>query len=121
MNKRTTYIFALFVALAATAVGVPGAKPKGKAVKSGPFTVTAMFSGTLSGEIVVNGQSIFINDKTSFHKVGKGPVEKGESVSNSAVFIGGVTKGKRSIATMVIIGEPETSNDFSQTTIEGAE
>jgi len=75
----------------------------------------------LSGEITVNGQSIFINDKTSFHRVGQGPVAAGESVSKTAVSIGGVMKGKKAIATMVVIGEPETSNDYSQTTIEGAE
>jgi hypothetical protein len=69
----------------------------------------------------VNGQSVFINDKTSIHRVGKGPVPKGESVSKSPLYIGGVMKGKKAIATMVIVGEPETSNDFSQTTIEGAE
>jgi hypothetical protein len=126
MNKRTVRIMLLSAALAATAVSITGAaeqKNKGKGVpaKSVPFSVTGVYSGSLSGEITVNGQSIFINDKTSFHRVGQGPVAAGESVSKTAVSIGGVMKGKKAIATMVVIGEPETSNDYSQTTIEGAE
>ena len=96
-------------------------KSKGVPAKAVPFTMTAVFSGSLSGEISVDGQSVFINNKTSFHKVGVGPVEQGESVNNTAIFIGGVMKGKKAIATMVLIGEPSVSADFSETTIEGAE
>jgi hypothetical protein len=123
MNKQTIRIILLSAALAALTVGVTGAKPKSKGIpaKSVPFAVTGVYSGSLSGEIVMNGQSVFINDKTSIQKVGVGPVEPGESVSNSAVYVSGVMKGKKAIATMVIVGERETSQDFSQTTIEGAE
>ncbi len=124
MNHRTIRIAALFVALTACAVSITGAKgqkSKGIAAKSAPFSVTGVYSGSISGEMVVNGQSVFVNDKTSIQRVGKGPVSMGESVSNSAVIVSGVMKGKKAIATMVLIGEPETSNDFTQTTIEGAE
>lgn len=127
MNKQTIRIILLSAALAVVAVGVTGAKeqrvPKSKGVpaKGVPFSVTGVYSGSLSGEIVVNGQSVFINDKTSIQKVGKGPVEPGESVSNSAVYVSGVMKGKKAIATMVVVGEKESTQDFSQTTIEGAE
>ena len=94
---------------------------KGMPAKGAQFGLTAVFSGSLSGEIVVDGQSIFITDKTTFHRVGEGPVESGESVHNAAIFIGGVMKGKKAIATMILIGEPEVSADFSTTTIEGSE
>lgn len=126
MNKHTIRIAALVVALAATA-GVTGAKeqkvPKGKGMpaKAVPFSVMGVYSGSLSGEIIVNGQSVFINDKTSLQQVEKGPVAVGVSVSKTAVAVSGYMKGKKAVATMVVIGEKESSEDFSQTTIEGAE
>jgi hypothetical protein len=123
MNKQSIRIILLSAALAMVAVGVTDAKPKSKGVaaKSAPFSVTGVYSGTLDGEVVVNGQSVFITNQTSFHKVGKGPVEKGESLSKTAVMISGVTKGKKAIATMVLIGERETTDDYSQATLAGAE
>lgn len=127
MNKRTARIMLLSAALAATAVSITGATeqamPKGKGVpaKMVPFSLTGVYSGPLSGEITVDGQSVFINDKTSLHKVGVGPVEAGQSISNTAVYIGGVMKGKKAIATMIVIGERETSDDFSQATVPGAD
>lgn len=127
MNKHTIRIAALVVALAATAAGVTGAKeqsaPKGKGMpaKAVPFSVMGVYSGSLSGEIIVNGQSIFINEKTSLQQVDKGPVEIGASVSKTAVSVSGYMRGKKAVATMVVIGEKESSEDFSQTTIEGAE
>lgn len=126
MNKHMFRIALISAALAVCAVSVTGAKEqamnKGKGVaKSVPFSVTGQFSGSLSGEIVVNGQSIFINDKTSIHKVGHGPIDQGSGVSNCAVLVGGVMKGKKAIATMILVGEPESREDFSQTTIPGAE
>ena len=124
MNKQTIRIILLSAALAAVTVSVTGAKEqksKGVRAKSAPFAVTGVYSGALSGEIVVNGQSLFLNDKTSIQKVGQGPVEPGMSVSKTAVYVVGVMKGKKAIATSVLVGEPETSNDFTQATIEGAE
>lgn len=127
MNKHTIRIVLLSAALALVAVSVTGAKeqkmPKSKGVpaKSAPFAVTGVYSGSLGGEIVVNGQSIFIGDKTTIHQTGKGPVEAGTSVSNAAIYVAGVMKGKKAVATMIVVGDRETSNDFSQTTIEGAE
>jgi hypothetical protein len=127
MNTRSIRIIALVVALAAVAVSVTGAKEqnvpksKGVSVKATPFAVTGTFSGSLSGEIVVNGQSVFITDKTTFQKVGVGPIDAGRGVSNTAIFVGGVMKGKKAIATMIVIGEEEVSADFSQTTIPNSE
>jgi len=127
MNKHTIRIIALFVALAATAVSVTGAKEqnmskgKGRPVTGTPFRVTGMFSGSLTGEIVIDGQSVFINDKTTFHRVGVGPVDMGGAVTNAPVFVGGVMKGKKAIATMIVIGEEEESADFSQSTIAGSD
>ncbi|MCI0452286.1 MAG: hypothetical protein L0Z51_07830 [Candidatus Latescibacteria bacterium] len=127
MNKQSIRIILLSALMAALTVGVTGAKeqkmPKGKGVpgKPVPFSVTGVYSGSLSGEIVVNGQSVFVNEKTSIQVVGKGPGEFGESVSNAGVIVSGVMKGKKAIATMVVVGERESSKDFSQTTIEGAE
>jgi hypothetical protein len=125
MNKRIGNIILLSAVLAAGAVSVTGAaekhKSKGMPAKSAPFSVAGVYSGSLDGEILVSGQSVYITDKTSFHRVGKGPVEAGESVTKTAVYVSGVMKGKKAIATMVLIGERETSNDYSQTTIESAE
>lgn len=125
MNKRVAQIILLSAVLAAAAVNVTGAaekhKSKGVAAKTVPFTVTGVYSGALEGEVMVSGRSVFINDKTSVHRVGTGPVAAGESVTKTAVYISGVMKGKKAIATMVLIGERETSNDYSQTTIESAE
>ncbi len=127
MNTRTIRIVLLSAALAVGVVGITGAREngmstgKGVSIRAVPFAMTTVFTGSLTGEIVVNGQSVFINDKTSFQKVGVGPVDSGENVTNTAIFIGGVMKGKKAIATMVLIGEPEVSADFSQTTLEGCE
>jgi len=126
MNTRTIRIVLLAAALAASAVSITGAGeqkvPTGKGVaKNVPFSVSGVYTGSLSGEIMVNGQSVCINDKTWFQKVGEGPVTPGTSVSKTAVAIGGVMKGKKAIATLVIIGEQESSADFTQSTIDGAE
>jgi hypothetical protein len=127
MNTRTIRIIALFVTLAAAAVSVTGAKEqsvpksKGVAVKSAPFEVTGVFSGSLTGEIVIDGQSVFITDKTTFYQVGVGPAESGRGLSNTAVYVGGVMKGKKAIATLVVIGEEEVSADFSQSTIANSD
>lgn len=127
MNTRTIRIVLLFAALAVGVVGITAAREdsmsigKGVPIRAVPFTMTTVFSGPLTGEILVNGQSVFINAKTTFHKVGVGPIEAGETVNNTAIFIGGVMKGKKAIATMVLIGEPEMSADFSETTIPTAE
>jgi hypothetical protein len=125
MNTRKIRIVLLSAALAVGVVGITGeqavSKSKGAPVKAVPFTMTTVYSGPLSGEIVVDGQSVFINDKTSFHKVGVGPVDSGQSVNSTAIFIGGVMKGKKAIATMVLIGEPESSADFSAATVDGSE
>ncbi len=123
MNTRSIRIVlaaaALAVAVAGASVARDQAVPKGKGVslKAVPFSATTVFSGTLTGEIVVDGQSVFINDQTTFHKVGVGPVESGQSVRNTPILIGGVMKGKKAIATMILIGEPETGADFSQDTV----
>jgi hypothetical protein len=127
MNTRSIRIIVLLVALAATAVSVTGAKeqnvPKSKGVASKvtPFAVTGTFSGSLSGEIVVNGQSVILTNKTSFQEVGVGPVDAGRGVSKRAIFVGGVVKGKKHIATFVVIGEEEASADFSQSTIANSD
>jgi len=126
MNKHIR-IIAMSAVLAVAAVGIAVAgeqgmvKSKGTPTKSVPFTVSGLFSGSISDEIVVDGQSIIITNKTSVHRIDKGPVEVGESVSNSAVMVSGVMKGKKAIATMVLIGDRTSSEDFSMTTIAGAE
>lgn len=122
-------IIAMSAVLAVAAIGIAVAgeqgmaksKGKGTPTKSVPFTVSGLFSGSISDEIVVDGQSIIITNKTSVHRIDKGPVEVGESVSNSAVMVSGVMKGKKAIATMVLIGDRTSSEDFSMTTIAGAE
>ena len=127
MNKHIR-IIAMSAVLAVAAVGIAVAgeqgmakSKKGMPTKSVPFTVSGLFSGSISDEIVVDGRSIIITNKTSVHRVDKGPVEVGESVSNSAVMVSGVMKGKKAIATMVLIGDRTSSEDFSMTTIAGAE
>jgi hypothetical protein len=120
-------IIAVSAVLAVAAVGIAVAgeqgkvKSKGNPTKSVPFTVSGVFSGSISDEIVVDGQSVIITNKTSVHRVDKGPVEVGESVSSSAIMVSGVMKGKKAIATMVLIGDRTSTEDFSLTTIAGAE
>lgn len=125
MNKRIR-IGILCVALAAAAVGISAAgeeqglsRGKGMPTKAVTFTTIGMFSGTLSDEIVVNGQSIYITNKTSIHRVGEGPVDVGEGVSKSSVMVSGVMKGKKAMATLILVSEPESSADFSQDTVAG--
>ena len=127
MNKRIR-IGILCVALAAAAVGISAAseeqglsKGKPKPTKAVTFTTIGMFSGTMSDEIVLNGQSIYITNKTSIHRVGEGPVDVGEGVSKSSVIVSGVMKGKKAMATLILISEPESSADFSETTVAGAD
>ncbi len=124
MNKRTVCTILLTAALSAGAMTLSNATEKNMRVaptgKTVPFSVMGIYSGMLSGEIVVDGQSVFITDKTTFHKVESGPVEGGLSVTKAPIVVTGVMKGKKAMATMIVIGERESSADYSQTTVEGA-
>jgi len=77
MNKHIR-IIAMSAVLAVAAVGIAVAgeqgkvKSKGNPTKSVPFTVSGVFSGSISDEIVVDGQSIFITSKTSVHRIDGG-------------------------------------------------
>jgi hypothetical protein len=95
--------------------------PKGLSKKHATFAVTGVFTGLLSEEVIINGQSIFISPKATFHRVGQGVVDSGASVRNTAVFLGGIVRGDQLVATMVLIGEPTSTADFSAETLPNAE
>jgi hypothetical protein len=126
MNKRTLRIIALSMTLAVTAVSVTDAGQKGvergHGVKNtADFQASGLYTGSLSGQIVVGGESVFIGKKTAIYQVGKGQIAQGTSVTKSPLYVAGVMKGTKLVATMVLVGEPETTNDFSLTTLPDAE
>lgn len=96
---RSFVILALAAVMTAAAVPDAGAQsrtyqPRKKPVPAASslprFALSGDFSGTLTGEIYIEGKAFRIAPDASIYEVGKGLVPLGTSYSNRRIFVSGV-------------------------------
>jgi len=93
-----------------------GTQRRGARAKTQIFSVSGSFSGLLSGDVIINGQSAFISDHAVIYDVNDGILEAGSVVSSSNVCLSGVVKNGDRIVTIVIVSRDEAS-DYSNMTM----
>jgi hypothetical protein len=108
--KKTT----LLCLIAAVAMVSSGSARAGQiereAERKSTVTVNGVFSGSLEGEIWVDGTRVVITRKTALHSVEDGRVKRGYHVIRRPVYISGVMERNGIIrATMVIVRAPAPS------------
>jgi len=99
--------------------GIPAGK--GRAAKAARFTAAGVYSGPLSGSVLIGTETVEIGKGTRISQVGAGPLEVGAVVRSSGVYVSGVVRKGKMVARTVLVSEPESSQDFSETTLANAE
>lgn len=78
------------------------------AMGAGSFSVTAQYLGALEGKIRVGGRKIEVPSNTPVYVVGKGLQENGYFANDAVVYVTGVRRGDRSVATMIVVRPGES-------------
>ena len=125
MNRRKLIIASLSVCML-TVAGTAGAdgkllKPEGGYVGIRPgFTVTGLFSGVMSGTVLIGDDSVEITPLTKIWSIGGGEMNLGDEVRGSSVIAAGYRRGDKMMATFVVVSKPNSGLDFSETTLPNA-
>jgi hypothetical protein len=67
------------------------------------FNASGRFSGTLAGDIMLNGVTFHLTDKTVVYELGVGPVELGQTVTDRFIFVSAAHGGGYDTVYSVII------------------
>ncbi len=126
MKNRKTSI-AVLAALAAGLVfgpshaskGIPS--ERGRSVRATKFSVSGVYSGALSGSVLLGTESVEIADGVRPYQVGTGFLDEGAVVTSAGVYASGVVRRGKMFATSVIVSETESSQDYSETTLPDVE
>lgn len=80
------------------------------------FSVTGHYVGSLDGRIRVGGREVYVPRATTVYVVGHGIQEDGYFVNNELVFVSGVKKQGKWVATMVVVRpSSDTSAGYRRT------
>ncbi len=122
MNTRKVTV-AIFAALVGGLVfGLSHAEVgKGRAAKATKFTASGVYSGSLSGSVLIGTETVEIGKGAKIYRIGTGQLEEGAVVTAAGVYVAGVVRKGKRVASTVIVSEPESSQDFSETTLPNAE
>jgi hypothetical protein len=94
---------------------------KGRAAQAARFSVAGVYSGPLSGSVLLGTQTVEIGKTARIYRIGSGRLDEGAVVTSVGVYASGVVRKGKMIATSVIVSEPESSADFSETTLASPE
>jgi hypothetical protein len=75
------------------------------------FNVSGRFSGSLAGDIMVNGMTYHLTDKTALYELGRGPIDLGETVTDRLIFMSGSRRDGNDTIYSVIIRPLTDSTD----------
>lgn len=75
------------------------------------FNVSGRFTGTLAGDIMLNGMTLHLTDKTTVYELGAGPVALGQSVTNRFIFVSASRGGGYDTVYSIIIRPLTDSTD----------
>ena len=67
------------------------------------FSVTAQYLGSLDGRIRVGGREVYVPRTTTIYVVGQGMQQDGYFVNDAVVYVSGVNKKGKSVATMIVV------------------
>ena len=67
------------------------------------FNASGRFSGRLAGDIMLNGVTFHLTDKTAVYELGIGPVELGTTVTDRFIFVSALHGGGYDTVYSVII------------------
>jgi hypothetical protein len=128
MNTRKSILWVALVAVVGLVAGAADAgRPASKKSRKGlpsraeTFAVSGEYTGALSGEILVAGQSVFIPKGVTIYHVTDGAQEYGETFASASVYVSGTVQKGRMVARIVVVGDRASRNDYSQTTLSNVE
>jgi hypothetical protein len=127
MKTKKNYVVLLAVFAVGMTLGITDAtgdqrsagKPAGKGLKR--FSVCGVYGGALSGSVLIGEYTVEIPRSARIARVGGGTLQPGAVVPRSGLLVTGVIKKKKFIATSVLVSDPESSADFSETTLPNVE
>jgi len=108
---KTTTLLCLFAAIAIFSNGeVRADQVERDAEQKSTVIISGVFSGSLEGEIWVEGRKVVITRRTALHSVEDGRVKRGYHVVRRPLYISGVMEREGVIrATMVVVRAPAPS------------
>ena len=95
MSLRGLTIVAVLTVLAFATAGAndrdrgPSARRYAPIQRGNSFTVSARFTGALKGDIMADGLTYHLTDKTSVYELDRGPIALGETVTDRFIFLSG--------------------------------
>jgi len=114
---RGAAIIVVVTALAFASAGAdvqvrgPSARRLAPFPRGNGFSVSGQFSGTLSGDVMLDGVTYRLTDRTTVYELGRGPVKLGETVTNRFIFMSGSRNGGSETVYSVIIRPLTDSTD----------
>ena len=93
MSLKGVALAALLTALACATAGAderdkgPSARRFLPVQRGNGFNASGRFSGTLAGDIMLNGVTFHLTDKTTVYELGVGPVQLGQTVTDRYIFL----------------------------------
>jgi hypothetical protein len=117
MISRGAAIAALLTALAFASAGAdvrvkgPSARRLAPFPRGNGFNVSGRFSGALLGDVMLDGVTYHLTDKTVVYELGRGPVRLGETVTNRFIFMSGSRNGGYESVYSVVIRPLTDSTD----------
>jgi len=82
------------------------------------FSITAQYLGSLDGRIRVGGREVYVPRTTTIYVVGQGMQEDGYFVNDAMVYVSGINKRGKSVATMIVV-RPSDGSSTSRSTKAG--
>jgi hypothetical protein len=83
------------------------------------FSVTAQYLGSLDGRIRVGGREVYVPRTTTIYVVGQGIKDDGYFVNDEVVYVSGIQKQGKSVATMIVVRPSDGSTTAYNKTTRG--
>jgi hypothetical protein len=110
--------FTLIVAAAAVVLGqTPADAGKGVAAREPGFNVAGVCTGPLSGTVVIGGEAVVIPKKVAILDTRTGRMSTSTSLTGRSLYVSGFVRGNKNVAALIIVGEPQSNEDFSAETM----
>jgi hypothetical protein len=117
MSSKAAAIAVVLTALAFATAGAdvrvkgPSARRLAPFPRGTGFNVSGRFSGALSGDVMLDGVTYHLTDRTVVYELGRGPVKLGETVTDRFIFLSGSRNGGYEAVYSVIIRPLTDSTD----------
>jgi hypothetical protein len=120
------YKFALIatvavLALAQTPAGAGNEQSRARTKNVPGFHVAGVYSGALSGKILVGGEMVVVPKKVTIVDTNGRTLKPGTSVSGRGLYISGRVQDGDMVAGFIVVSDPNSAKDFSQETLPNTE